>query len=72
MALAASASASSNSDTLAQKPVPKSHAMMMLRFALTGQSTGPKIPELLEFFDSRETTSRLERAVQKIVAESLQ
>ncbi|KAJ2778288.1 Glutamate--tRNA ligase mitochondrial [Coemansia interrupta] len=42
------------------------HAMMALRFALTGQASGPKIPELLAFFPPAESRQRLARAVESL------
>ncbi|KAJ1721944.1 Glutamate--tRNA ligase mitochondrial [Coemansia erecta] len=42
------------------------HAMMALRFALTGQASGPKIPELLAFFPLSEIRQRLARAVESL------
>ncbi|KAJ1665743.1 Glutamate--tRNA ligase mitochondrial [Coemansia sp. RSA 1813] len=50
----------------ANAAVPTKHAMMMLRFALTGQSSGPKIPELLSFFSAATVLRRLQHATEYI------
>ncbi|KAJ2377109.1 Glutamate--tRNA ligase mitochondrial [Coemansia sp. RSA 2607] len=42
------------------------HAMLALRFALTGQASGPKIPELLAFFPPAETRQRIARAIESL------
>ncbi|KAJ1905619.1 Glutamate--tRNA ligase mitochondrial [Coemansia sp. IMI 209127] len=53
-------------EVAASAAVPTKHAMMMLRFALTGQSSGPKVPELLSFFSTDTLLRRLQHAIQYI------
>ncbi|KAJ1886443.1 hypothetical protein LPJ66_009632, partial [Kickxella alabastrina] len=47
--------------------VPAKYAMMMLRFALTGQHSGPKIPDLMAYFPVSELKRRLQRAADALL-----
>ncbi|KAJ1964790.1 hypothetical protein GGI12_001196 [Dipsacomyces acuminosporus] len=43
--------------------VPNKQAMMMLRFSLTGQPSGPSIPDLMAFLSTVSLHSRIENAI---------
>ncbi|KAJ2726147.1 Glutamate--tRNA ligase mitochondrial [Coemansia sp. Benny D115] len=48
-----------------ENALPK-HAMLILRYALTGKPTGPKLPDLLGFFTLPDITQRLQSALTQL------